>query len=414
MTGDEFSYQLIARRKMIYVGSLFVILILFLSPTWCQNHESLEDFNSSTIDIESRSLKNFGKKCNYRRVSPGTCTTLTQCRRSRRPYSQDAAACGGRFNGVVCCKSSSTEEIVSTTTRRTGPIWGGATKATTLRTPSLQDLLGTRLVVENSFEEIEEECGVVRHLQTTIFNGQESRGDFPFMVALVTRGDGSHFCGGVLITRRHVLTAAHCFNEIPWRDVDVRVGQDDLTDKEFPGTEANIKSVKIHERYSKRGRQRISPVNDIAIITLDRKITRKRNVPICLPKETKDVSKTGSEGIVAGWGQVFRGRGPSVNKLQYTRIPTKSHKECKELYLKQAPEDVVHITSDMVCGGNEVTDACRGDSGGPLMFNTDWTKNRYEVWGVVSFGPSACANKDLPGVYTRVDKYLDWIERNTQ
>ena len=119
----------------------------------------------------------------------------------------------------------------------------------------------------------------MRHLQTTIYNGKESRGDFPFMVALVTKLGGSHFCGGVLITRRHVLTAAHCFNEISWSDVDVRVGQDDLTQKELPGTEANIKSVKIHERYSRRGTQRISTLNDIAIITLDRKITRKKMSP---------------------------------------------------------------------------------------------------------------------------------------
>ena len=57
-------------------------------------------------------------------------------------------------------------------------------------------------------------------------------------------------------------------------------------------SQAIIKSVKIHERYSKNGTTRISPLNDIAIITLDRRITGKNIVPICLPKQPKDVSKT--------------------------------------------------------------------------------------------------------------------------
>ena len=34
------------------------------------------------------------------------------------------------------------------------------------------------------------------------------------------------------------------------------------------------------------------------------------------------------------------------------------------------------------------------------------------VAGIVSFGPSACG-KAVPGVYTKVANYLDWIEKNT-
>ena len=377
--------------------------MLVILPIWCQNNESLEDYNSGTIDIETRSLSNYGKQCNYR-GSPGICSFFRQCPRSRRQWSKDAI-CGERFTGVVCCKSTSpTKHIEATSIKGTLPIWGGAKKATTLRTPSLLN--------SADLEESEEECGVVLRLQATIYNGKKSRGYFPFMVALVLRHGAAHFCGGVLITRRHVLTAAHCFNTISWRDVDVRVGQDDLTKNELPGTEANIKSVKIHERYSQNGTTRISPLNDIAIITLDRRITRKNIVPICLPKQPKDVSKTGSLGAVAGWGTTSRWGGGGVDKLQFTLIPTKSHEECRELYRKQAPESMVTITRDMLCGGNEETDACRGDSGGPLMYKADWTDNKFEVWGLVSFGPASCANKALPGVYTRVDQYIDWIKRN--
>ena len=65
----------------------------------------------------------------------------------------------------------------------------------------------------------------------------------------------------------------------------------------------------------------------------------------------------------------------------------------------------VRISSAMLCAGNEKTDACAGDSGGPLL----WMEaRRWTVGGVVSFGPSSCGNL-APGVYTRVDNYLDWI-----
>ena len=55
------------------------------------------------------------------------------------------------------------------------------------------------------------------------------------------------------------------------------------------------------------------------------------------------------------------------------------------------------------------SDSCRGDSGGPLL---DLTGNQATVIGIVSFGTNKC-DSSIPGVYSRVSAYLDWIRNKT-
>ena len=56
-------------------------------------------------------------------------------------------------------------------------------------------------------------------------------------------------------------------------------------------------------------------------------------------------------------------------------------------------------------------DSCGGDSGGPLMvYKNDVT---YQI-GVVSFGTGGKlpCGFGIPGVYTKVTKFLPWIAKN--
>ena len=71
----------------------------------------------------------------------------------------------------------------------------------------------------------------------------------------------------------------------------------------------------------------------------------------------------------------------------------------------------------MFCAGEETggIDSCQGDSGGPLVVpnlsKTGHTTNHLA--GIVSWG-IGCARAGLPGVYTKVSNYIDWIEDRMQ
>ena len=68
------------------------------------------------------------------------------------------------------------------------------------------------------------------------------------------------------------------------------------------------------------------------------------------------------------------------------------------------------VTEQHLCASDleEAADACGGDSGGPLTC-LDRLYNVHVLCGVVSFGPASCNARTLPGVYTRVSKYRQWI-----
>ncbi|XP_026634275.1 trypsin-like [Microtus ochrogaster] len=83
--------------------------------------------------------------------------------------------------------------------------------------------------------------------------------------------------------------------------------------------------------------------------------------------------------------------------LQCLNAPILSQSACQSAYPGQ-------ITSNMICVGylEGGKDSCQGDSGGPVVCNG-------QLQGIVSWG-YGCAQKNLPGVYTKVCNYVTWIK----
>lgn len=84
--------------------------------------------------------------------------------------------------------------------------------------------------------------------------------------------------------------------------------------------------------------------------------------------------------------------------------------EC-QLFYSGNPKTPEGILKNQICAGDysAARDTCQGDSGGPLL---SIMKRGFfkvpQIIGITSFG-SVCAG-GIPGVYTRVSEFIDWIE----
>ncbi|OQR74551.1 atrial natriuretic peptide-converting enzyme-like [Tropilaelaps mercedesae] len=90
-------------------------------------------------------------------------------------------------------------------------------------------------------------------------------------------------------------------------------------------------------------------------------------------------------------------------------VPIVDFETCQGWYMK---EDTL-ISDTMICAGypEGKKDACQGDSGGPLVCRTE-PGGPWFVAGIVSWGIK-CAQPHLPGIYTNVPRYREWIREIT-
>ncbi|XP_078101305.1 coagulation factor IX-like [Sander vitreus] len=129
-----------------------------------------------------------------------------------------------------------------------------------------------------------------------------------------------------------------------------------------------------------------------------------------------------SLGVVAGWGisNLNLNASPSdppaltSDLLQYVKLPVVSQDECLASYASRSGS--YNITDNMFCAGffQGGRDTCLGDSGGAFVMQDGVTRG-WAVFGLVSWaGPEECGSQRVYGVYTRVGKYVEWIERQLQ
>nr|XP_020464212.1 elastase-1-like [Monopterus albus] len=226
-----------------------------------------------------------------------------------------------------------------------------------------------------------------------------SPNSWPWQISLQYQSGSSyrHTCGGTLIEKGWVMTAAHCVdsNRV-WRVV---LGEHDLYSNSGTEQILEVSNVYIHPGWDSG---RVSNGYDVALLRLSSDATLNSRVQLGSLPPSGQILPHHNLCYVTGWGVTSTGGSLSA-ELKQAYLPLIDHNTCSSPSWWGST-----VKTTMVCAGGAAESGCNGDSGGPLNCLVD---GKYYVHGIASFvSGMGCNYPKKPTVFTRVSAYIDWMD----
>ncbi|XP_047911250.1 granzyme M isoform X2 [Anser cygnoides] len=224
-----------------------------------------------------------------------------------------------------------------------------------------------------------------------IIGGREAKPHSrPYMVSV--QFGGVHACGGALLNRRWVLTAAHCIPKRLQGPGKVVVGLHHLWDHGAATQSFAIRAACPHPDYNRKTME-----NDLLLLQLSGTVARSRTRrPIALLRREP---AAGTACSLAGWG----GRREPEAALQELEVAVLDARMCNNSRFWHGG-----IAPTMICfqGRHRGAAPTKGDSGSPLVCGQP-----AAVAGVMSFSGPRPGDPLKPPVATSAVGHKKWIQR---